>query len=121
MTTEIGQSSVRSDAVTKTTGSAMFGTDIALPGMLHGRLLRSPVPAGRIVKLDLSQVVAAPGVHGVSTAADVPDRRSGLVLLDAPLFASDFVRYEGEPIAAVVAETRELANQALEFAVLEIE
>ena len=121
MPTEIGQSSVRSDAVTKTTGSAMFGTDIALPGMLHGRLLRSPVPAGRIVKLDLSQVVAAPGVHGVSTAADVPDRRSGLVLLDAPLFASDFVRYEGEPIAAVVAETRELANQALEFAVLEIE
>ena len=89
--------------------------------MLHARLLRSPVPAGRIVALDLSKVAEFPGVRGVLTAADIPDRRSGRVLMDAPLFASQFVRYEGEPIAAVVAETRTIAKQALALAVLEIE
>ena len=105
MTTEVGRSSIRSDGVTKTTGKAIFGTDVILPGMLHARLLRSTVPAGRIVALDLSKVAEFPGVHGVLTAADIPNQRSGLVLMDAPLFASEFVRFEGEPIAAVVAET----------------
>ncbi|GEM_PF-5088402 len=60
-------------------------------------------------------------IRGVLTAADIPDRRSGLVLMDAPLFAGQFVRFEGEPIAAVVAETRTIAKQALALAVLEIE
>ena len=95
MTTEIGRSAIRSDAVAKTTGAAVFGTDVALPGMLHGRLLRSPVPAGRIVELDLGRVGEAPGVHAVTCAADLPERRSGLVLMDAPLFAGEFVRFEG--------------------------
>lgn len=121
MTTEIGQSSIRSDAVAKATGAAVFGTDFILPGMLHGRLLRSPVPAGRITRLDLSRVAEAPGVHGVACSIDVPERRSGLVLMDAPLFAGEFVRFEGEPIAAIVAETRELADRALSLAVLEID
>lgn len=121
MTTEVGRSSIRSDGVTKTTGKAIFGTDVILPGMLHARLLRSTVPAGRIVALDLSRVAEFPGVHGVLTAADIPNQRSGLVLMDAPLFASEFVRFEGEPIAAVVAETRTIANQALALASLEIE
>ena len=91
--TEVGQSSIRSDGVVKTTGRALFGTDVILPGMLHARLLRSPVPAGRIVALDLSKVAEFPGVRGVLTAVDIPDRRSGLVLMDAPLFASQFVRF----------------------------
>ena len=121
MTTEIGRSAIRSDAVAKTTGAAVFGTDVALPGMLHGRLLRSPVPAGRIVELDLGRVGEAPGVHAVTCAADLPERRSGLVLMDAPLFAGEFVRFEGEPIAAVVAETREQADLALAKAVLRID
>ena len=77
--------------------------------------------AGRIISLDLSKVVEFPGVHGVLTAADTPNQRSGLVLMDAPLFASEFVRFEGEPIAAVVADTRVIANQALALASLEIE
>ena len=121
MTSQIGQSSIRSDAIAKTTGRAIFGTDVSLPGMLHGRLLRSPVPAGRIVALDLSATAALPGVHCVLTAADLPDLRSGLVLMDAPLFARDLVKFEGEPIAAVVAESREIADQALTLAVLEIQ
>ena len=120
MTTEIGQSRARSDAFTKATGKAVFGTDVFLPGMLHARLLRSPVAAGRITVLDLSKVIEFPGVHGVLTAADLPDRLSGLVLMDAPLFARDFVKFEGEPIAAVVAETRTIAKQALDLALLEI-
>ena len=81
----------------KVRGLATYGVDYAEAGMLHARLLRSPVPAGRITRLDVSGAWSMPGVHLVVTAADAPSHRNGLVLLDTPFFATDTLLYEGEP------------------------
>ena len=89
--------------------------------MLHARLLRSPVAAGRIARLDVSQARSSPGVHAVVTAAEAPEHRNGLVLMDTPFFADDRVLYEGEPIAMVVADTPCQARLAVEAIDLEIE
>ncbi len=117
----IGASVPRGDAVAKVTGRAVYGVDVRLPGMVHARLLRSPIPAGRIVTLDVDDAWAVDGVLAVCTADDAPPRRTGLAVYDQRLFADDVVRYEGEPIAAVVAETEAAARRALEAIRLELE
>lgn len=121
MTSLIGAGAVRGDARSKVTGEAVYGVDYSETGMLHARLLRSPLPAGRIVKLDVTGAEQLPGVHAVLTAEDMPVPRGGAVVRDQPLFASSVVRYEGEPVAGVVADTEELARRAVEAIVLEIE
>ena len=98
--TAVGTSAMRTDARDKVTGGAIYGVDVAVPGMLIGAVLRSPVAAGRIRHLDLDAMRRAPGVEAVLAAADVPDVRHGLVIRDQPLFAEEEVRFEGEPIAA---------------------
>ena len=103
--TAVGASVPRSDAEAKVRGEADYGVDVALPGMVHARLLRSPVPAGRIASIDVSEARAVPGVHAVVVGSEVANERTGIVLMDQPLFATDHVVYEGEPIAAVVADT----------------
>ena len=103
MTTTVGTSAVRSDGEAKVRGAARFGVDIVLPGMLHAKLLRSPAPAGRLVRVDTSAAAAIDGVRALMTAADVPNQRTGIVMFDMPMFAADYVAYEGEPLAAVVA------------------
>src|SRR5262249_30793771 len=100
----IGASVRRADGESKVRGEPIFAIDYAEEGLLHARLLRSSVPAGRIVRLDTTRAEAMPGVHAVATAADAPGR-SGWVVKDAILFATDRVTYVGEPIAAVAAET----------------
>lgn len=121
MTVTVGSSAPRGDGDAKVRGAAVFGVDFALPGMLHARLLRSSVPAGRIVSIDVAAAAALPGVHAVVTGADVPNARTGIVLFDMPLFATDYVAYEGEPLAAVVAATPEAAAAALAAIRVEIE
>ena len=117
----VGQRTPRSDAEAKVRGLATYGVDYAEAGMLHARLLRSPVPAGRITRLDVSGAWSMPGVHLVVTAADAPSHRNGLVLLDTPFFATDTLLYEGEPIGMVVADTARQAGAALEAIDLGIE
>jgi len=117
----IGDSAVRSDAGIKVRGQAVYGVDYQEMGMLHGVLLRSPVAAGRIKKLDTSPALAIAGVHAVVSAKDQPDSAAGWVLRDQRLFASDELRYEGEPIAIVVADDRNTALKAMRAIVLEIE
>ena len=119
--TPIGQSTRRTDGVTKVTGEAIFSADYTEAGMLHAKLLRSPVPAGRITRLDTSKAAAMPGVAGVFTAVDAPDVNAGWVLKDQRLFAGDTVRYEGEAIAAVAAETLAQARAAVAAIELEID
>ncbi len=121
MTAVVGERVERSDGVTKVTGEAVYGVDHVEPGMLHGKILRSPVPAGRIARLDVSRARLLPGVHGVYTAADAPAHRAGWLLREQHLFARDAVRYEGEPIALVVADSVDAAKRALEAVELEIE
>ena len=109
----VGTNTVRSDGAAKLRGEAVYGVDVALPGMLHARLLRSPISAGRVVQLDVTPAREMPGVWSVITAEDAPDHRHGLVINDQRLFASDRVRFEGEPVAAVAAETRAAAQRAV--------
>lgn len=117
----VGKSLPRVDGAAKVTGGTKYPIDIQLGGMLHGCLLRSPVPAGRIVKIDTEAASQMSGVQAIITAADTPDTRSGLVLRDHIVFAREKVRYEGEPMAAVAAETLDQAKAAVAAIVFEIE
>lgn len=117
----VGARTPRSDAEEKVRGLARYAVDYAETGMLHARLLRSPMPAGRITRLDVTAARDMPGVHAVATAEEAPSHRNGLVLMDTPFFAPDVVRYESEPIALVVAETPEQARAAVDAIDLEIE
>lgn len=109
----VGRSELRSDGEAKVRGNAIYGADLALPGMLHARLLRAPVPAGNIRAIDISAAIASPGVYDVVTGKEVRNHRTGMFVHDIPLFALDYVSYEGEPIAAVVADTVEEAEAAI--------
>jgi CO/xanthine dehydrogenase Mo-binding subunit len=113
MTSAIGARVPRSDGIAKVTGSADYGVDVALPGMVHAGLWRSPVPAGRVTAIDSSEAERVPGVLAVVTAAGAPAHPTGSVIWDQPLFASDAIRHVGEPVAAVVAETEAAVSDAL--------
>lgn len=121
MTVTVGTRAPRSDAEAKVRGDAVFGVDVVLPGMAHARLLRSSVPAGRILSIDTAVAAAMDGVRDVVTGADVPNGRSGMALFDMPLFATDYITHEGEPLAAVVADSREIAEAAIGAIEIEIE
>jgi CO/xanthine dehydrogenase Mo-binding subunit len=121
MSSVIGATPSRTDGAPKVTGEAVYGVDYAEPGMLHGRLLRSPLPSAAITSIDTSEARAMPGVHAVLNAADAPDLLAGWVLREQRLFARDVVRYEGEPIALVVADGPDEAAEALAAIRLELE
>ena len=112
-TRAIGQSVVRGEGPDKVTGKSVYAADVSLPGMLWGKALRSPFPHARIVGIDTSQAKAVPGVRAVITAADLPDALVGRRLRDMPVLARDVVRFVGEKVAAVAAETQEAAEEAL--------
>jgi CO/xanthine dehydrogenase Mo-binding subunit len=100
------------EGVAKVTGRARYAADIALPGMLWGACLRSPFPHARIVAIDTSAARALPGVHAVLTAADLPETRIGRRILDMPVLARERVRFVGEKVAAVAADSPEIAAEA---------
>src|SRR5512145_1377684 len=101
----VGRSVARPDAREKVTGAARYVSDLALPGMVHARLWRSPVPHARLLGVDAGRAAAAPGVLAVCTAADLPVTRLyyGPAFKDQPILAHEVVRYAGEPVVAVVA------------------
>ena len=117
----IGASVARSDGPAKVRGEVIYAYDYEEAGTLHGALLRSPVAAGRIVRLDVSKAATMPGVRAVISAADVPNVLAGWSMRDTPLFARDVVRYVGEPVAAVAADTLDEARAAADAIALEIE
>jgi CO/xanthine dehydrogenase Mo-binding subunit len=100
----------------KVTGRARYVTDLSQPGMLHAALLRSPHAHARIRSIDASAARAEPGVHAVVTSADLDwcDPYFGPAFRDRPILAIDVVRYEGEPVAAAVAEDEASAREAIE-------
>jgi CO/xanthine dehydrogenase Mo-binding subunit len=111
--TTIGQSATRVEGYDKVTGATHYTADVALPGTLWGRVLRSPLPHARIVRIDTSQAQHVPGVHAVLTGADVRGIRYGRRLFDVPVLADERVRFVGERVAAVAAEDRDAAEEAL--------
>ena len=112
-TRAIGQSVVRGEGPDKVTGKSVYAADVSLPGMLWGKVLRSPFPHARIVSIDTTEARAVPGVHAVITAADLPDSLVGRRLRDMPVLARDVVRFVGEKVAAVAAESEAAAEEAL--------
>ena len=110
---QLGTSVLRPDGGPKAKGEFAFSSDMWMDGMLWGRTLRSPYPAALIKGIDVSPALAIPGVRAVISAQDVPGRRTfGLERADQPVFASDVVRYHGEPIAAVAADHPDTARRA---------
>ncbi|MBM4463960.1 MAG: 2Fe-2S iron-sulfur cluster binding domain-containing protein [Chloroflexi bacterium] len=120
--TAVGRPVPRPDARAKVTGQATFAADLYFEGMLHARVLRSKYPHARPLQVDASRAKALPGVVAVLTAEDVPGAKNhGLVRPDWPVLAYDKVRYVGDAIALVAAETAEIAEQALELIQVEYE
>ena len=111
--TTIGQPVVRGEGADKVSGQAVYAADITLPGMLWGQVLRSPFPHARIVSIDTRRARELPGVHTVLTGRDLPDRRVGRLLRDCPVLARDKVLFIGEKVAAVAAESPDIAEEAL--------
>ena len=111
----IGESVTRVDAFEKVTGKAMyFGTDFKLPGMLQGKVLWSPHPHARVLNIDTSKAEALPGVRAVVTAKDAPELKAfGLSVMDNYFLARDVVRFVGDAVAAVAADTVEIAEEAV--------
>src|SRR5256886_16826678 len=97
----------------KFTGRSLYTADVTLPGMLWGKCLRSPFPHARILSIEVSQARQLPGVHAVLTGADLPEARIGRFLLDLPVLARDRVRFVGEKVVAVAAESPDIAEEAL--------
>ena len=119
--TTIGQPTPRVEGQAKVTGATQYTADVALPGTLWGRALRSPLPHARIVRIDTSRAQQVPGVHVVLTGADVRGIRYGRRLFDVPVLAEDRVRFAGERVAAVAAPDRDTAEEALALIDIEYE
>src|SRR3989440_2390093 len=110
----------RLDAMDKVTGRARYTSDLALPGMLHGVIVRSDRPHARLLAVDISSAQAVPGVEAIAAAADAPGM-FGEVIKDQRVFARDRVRYIGEPIAAIAATSVQIARAAAELIRIEYE
>ena len=117
----VGVSTPRVEGEGKVTGEAVYAVDVTLPDMLWGKTLRSPIPYGRIKRIDTSKAERAPGVRAVITGADVAGLRIGRRLYDMPILAEEVVRFVGEKVAAVAADTEEAAERAAELVEVEYE
>jgi CO/xanthine dehydrogenase Mo-binding subunit/aerobic-type carbon monoxide dehydrogenase small subunit (CoxS/CutS family) len=112
----IGTARPNLDALAKITGRARFTDDYNFPGMLYARTLRAGRPHARIRSIDTRQARALPGVHAVLTHEDVPGRNlHGLVTVDWPVLCADKVRYAGDAVAIVAADSEEIAERALQL------
>ena len=119
----VGTRPVRHDAVDKVTGRAEYSDDVHLPGLLHGKILRSPHAHARIRSIDAGRALALDGVKGVVTSADLPELSGKVADLEGAIvnprfisnncLAKDKVLYRGHAVAGVVAITPEIAEEAL--------
>ncbi len=114
----VGQVSHRPDAIAKVTGKAIYSDDIQFEGMLHARVKRAMIPAGILTEVDISDAIALPGVQAVLTAKDVSNAKThGLFIKDWPVMVDigEQIRYVGDAIAIVAADTREIASEAIKL------
>jgi selenium-dependent xanthine dehydrogenase len=111
----VGHSHLRPEAVEKVTGLAIYTDDLVFDGMLYAKARRAMVPHAFLTKLDISKAKALPGVVSVLTAEDIPaEHNHGLVIYDWPVIVGigERVRYVGDTVAIIAAETQEIAEQA---------
>ena len=118
----VGKPFPKVDAKVKCTGELKYADDLVLPRMLHTKLLRSPVPHARIVKIDISKAEAYPGVKAVLLGKDLPTTFGALpVSEDEHALAIDRVRMVGDPVAAIAAVDEDVATEALDLIDVEYE
>ena len=117
----VGKSAPRIEGRHKVSGTALYTADKLLPGMIWGKVLRSPYAHARIIHIDTARARSYPGVLAVLTAADVPNVLTGRRLRDMPILARDRVRFIGEKIAVVAAEDRNVAEEAAQLIDVEYE
>ncbi len=128
----VGTRPIRHDGLEKVTGQARYGADVHLPGMLHGKVLRSPHAHARIVSIDARRALAHPGVEAVITSAEFPqpsgkvaDLGEGAMMnpkfLSNNTMAVGKVLYKGHPVAAVCAVSQHVAEEALSLIDVEYE
>jgi CO/xanthine dehydrogenase Mo-binding subunit len=117
---DIGKSFRRLDYQTKVTGRAQYLADMSMPGMLHGKILRSPYPHARIIRIDTDKAAKVPGVMAVVTRDDILHDEGiepfyGPVFKDQTIVATEKVRHVGDPVAAVAALTLDAAETAMKL------
>jgi len=112
----VGQRVPRMDAIEKVTGDARYTADVQLAGMLHVAVKRAPIAHGRVTTLDLSRALSLPGVRGGLTIDDVPD-----IKLDSVRLFDRTIHYANQPVAAICADSVEIAERALDAIVMTVE
>ncbi len=119
--TIIGRPIPRIEGVDKVNGSAAYTADVTPPGTVWAKNVRSPYPHARILSIDASRALAMPGVLAVVTAADISNGHTGRNIKDVPLLCDDKVRFIGDKVATVTAESREIAAAAAQLVDVEYE
>ena len=128
----IGKRPIRHDGIDKVTGKALYGADMNLPGMLYGKMLRSPYAHARIKSIDLTKALNHPGIQALVTSDDLaplPDKNaevgedlySNMKYVRDRILASDKVLFKGHPIAAVAASSLHEAEELLSLIEVEYE
>src|SRR5689334_5164899 len=110
----VGLAIPRTEGSEKVSGRTVYTADISLPGTLWGKILRSPHPHARIRNIDVSAANRVPGVKAIITGRDIPHCYIGKQIRDMPVLCWDTVRFVGDRVAAVAAETRDGADEAME-------
>ena len=110
----VGQSIPLRDAQKKATGLAQYGDDLFFPGMLYGKVVRSTQAHAQILSIEIAEASACPGVRAILTSQDIPGSNAyGRFVKDQPVLCAERVRFPGDPVALVIAETEEQAEQAM--------
>lgn len=118
----VGKNVEKKDALGKVLGTALYSADIKLDNMLYGAVKRSTVASAILKNIDTSKAKALPGVVSVLTAKDIPgDNRIGIIFKDEPVLVDDKIRRIGDALAIVAAETKEIAEKALDLIEVEYE
>jgi len=119
----VGHAAPRVDGQEKVTGRAAYTVDLELPGMAVGKILRSPFPHAKLLKIDARKAAQLPGVFTVLTRDDLGDLSYyfGAAYKDQPIVAVDKVRYVGDPVAGVAAVDAATAEEALSLIETEFE
>src|ERR1700752_4730554 len=117
----IGAPVGRGEGAEKVSGAALYAADVTMPDVLWGKILRSPYPHARILRVDVAKAWSIEGVKAIVTGKDEPNHYQGKSIRDIPVLCWDKVRFIGDRVAAVAAESRDAAEEALNLIEVEYE
>ncbi len=110
---QVGIEIPKVDVLEKTLGEAKYGADLPISDPLYLKVIRSPKPHAKILRIEIDEALRVPGVEKIFTSKDIPGKNLvGTINKDQPILASDRVRYVGDPVALVAAKTEEVAEEA---------